>query len=238
MSEKRVAIVQSSYIPWKGYFDLVASVDELILYDDVQYTRRDWRNRNRIKTPDGLRWLTIPVATKGRYEQRIDEAEVIDSRWAPRHWAAIRHSYARAPFFDEYEGALEELYLGSGDRLLSRINERFLKGICGLLGIDTPIARSDGYAAEAGKTARLVRLCERAGATGYVSGPSGRDYLEQELFDEAGIALTYFDYTGYAEYPQLHPPFEHRVTTIDLLLHTGPEAPRYMKFVPQRQAQR
>jgi hypothetical protein len=238
MSRKSVAIVQSSYIPWKGHFDLVASVDELVLYDDVQYTRRDWRNRNRIKTPAGLRWLTIPVATKGRYEQRIDETRITDPDWATRHWDTLRHSYGRAPAFEEYAPALEELYLGADDPLLTKINERFLRGICALLGIDTPISRSDGYAAGSGRTERLVRLCERAGATRYVSGPTARGYLDERLFEEAGIAVSWFEYGPYPEYPQLHPPFEHHVTIIDLLLHTGAEAPRFMKCVPQRHAQR
>jgi hypothetical protein len=238
MAAKRVAIVQSNYIPWKGYFDLVASVDELVLYDDVQYTRRDWRNRNRIKTAHGLRWLTIPVATRGRYEQRIDETEVSDPDWASGHWSTIKHSYARAPCFEAFGQTLEDLYLGTEDALLSRINERFLRAICGLLGIDTPITRSEGHAASAGRTGRLVALCQRAGATQYVSGPAAKDYLEEEQFADAGIAVSYFDYAGYPEYPQLYPPFEHRVSIVDLLLHTGAKAPRFMKCVPRREAHR
>jgi hypothetical protein len=237
MAAKRVAIVQSNYIPWKGYFDLIASVDEFVLYDDVQYTRRDWRNRNRIKTADGPRWLTIPVATRGRYDQRIDETEVSDPAWASRHWSAIKHSYARAPCFDAYGRVLEEVYLGTEERLLSRINERFLRAVCGLLGIDTRISRSDAHAAS-GRTERLVALCQRAGATEYVSGPAAREYLRGEQFTEAGIAVSYFDYSDYPEYPQLYPPFEHRVSIVDLLLHTGAEAPRFMKCVPRREAHR
>ena len=237
MAAKRVAIVQSNYIPWKGYFDLIAAVDEFVLYDDVQYTRRDWRNRNRIKTPGGPRWLTIPVATKGRYEQRIDETAVTGDAWAADHWKAIRHSYARAPGFEHCEPALEELYLGTREPLLSQINERFLRGICSLFGIDTPISRSDGHGAGAGRTERLVSFCERAGATHYVSGPAAREYLDETLFHDAGVAVSYFDYAGYPEYPQLYPPFDHRVSVVDLLLHTGAEAPRYMKCVRHRQAQ-
>ena len=238
MPERRVAIVQSNYIPWKGYFDLIAHVDEFVLYDDVQYTRRDWRNRNLIKTAHGPRWLTIPVATTGRYEQRIDETEVSDPEWTARHWDSIRHAYARADAFGEYGPAVEDLYQGAGEKLLTRINERFLRGICGLLGIDTTISRSDGYASDGERTERLVRLCERAGATHYVSGPAAQEYLRVELFERAGIEVSWFDYGGYPEYPQLHPPFEHRVSIIDLLLNTGAEAPRFMKCVPQHQAQR
>jgi WbqC-like protein family len=232
MPGKRVAIVQSSYIPWKGYFDLIAGVDEFVLYDDVQYTRRDWRNRNRIKTPAGPRWLTIAVNAKGRYRHPIDEIEVSDARWPERHWDAIRQSYSRAPCFEVYEHELEQLYLETREPLLSRVNERFLRAICRLLGISTAISRSDGHAASAGRTARLVALCQRAGATDYVSGPAAKDYLEEDLFAEAGIAVTFVDYGRYREYPQLYPPFEHRVSIVDLLLHTGQDAPSFMKHVP------
>src|SRR5438046_4323553 len=94
---RKAAIVQSNYIPWKGYFDLIRRVDEFILYDDVQYTRRDWRNRNLIKTPQGLRWLTIPVEVKGKYYQSIRDTKIADPVWAASHWQTIVHNYGRAP---------------------------------------------------------------------------------------------------------------------------------------------
>ena len=231
MAAKRAAVVQSSYIPWKGYFDLIASVDEFILYDDVQYTRRDWRNRNRIKTRHGLRWLTIPVHTKGRYHDAIDRIEVSDPDWPDRHWETIRQAYSGAPCFDVFRDELEDLYRKTRESLLTRVNERFVRAICRLLGISTPISRSDGHAASAGRTGRLVALCQRAGATHYVSGPSAKGYLEEGLFAEAGIEVSYVDYEGYREYPQLYPPFEHHVSIVDLLLNTGHEAPSFMKHV-------
>lgn len=226
---KSVAIVQSSYIPWKGYFDIMASVDEFILYDDRQFTRRDWRNRNRIKTPEGTRWLTIPVESKGRYEQRIDETVIGDPRWADRHWSTIVGSYGRASHFSDYRDTLEELYRTSTERRLSAVNRRFLQAIAGLLGIRTTLSWSTDYEAEGAKTERLVSLCRAAGATEYVTGPRARNYLDETAFDEAGIGLSYFDYSGYPEYEQLHPPFEHEVTALDLIVHTGAEAPQYMK---------
>ena len=226
---KRVAVTQSNYVPWKGYFDMVNLVDEFVVYDSVQYTRRDWRNRNRIKTPQGSRWLTIPVEAKGNYLQRIAETRVSDPHWARRHWRTVSHNYARAPFFDEHRVWLEELYLGCNDVLLSAINERFLRGICNLLGITTPIFRSPDAEPGGERTERLVQLCERASATEYVSGPAARSYLDEDRFARAGIAVTYLDYSGYPEYPQLFPPFEHEVSLLDLILNTGPDAPRYMK---------
>src|SRR5215217_4697059 len=107
---KTVAIVQSNYVPWKGYFDLVRSADEFVLYDDVQYTRRDWRNRNRIKTADGTQWLTVPVEVKGKYEQTIRETKVGDRGWAENHLTRLRHACGKAPFWRDYQQLLTELY--------------------------------------------------------------------------------------------------------------------------------
>ena len=163
--DKAVAIVQSSYIPWKGYFDLINLVDEFILYDDTQYTRRDWRNRNRIQTPHGVQWLTIPVEVKGRYEQQICDTKVAGQDWAKRHWKTLVHNYAAAPFFAEYEAQLEELYLNCTETSLSMVNRRFLEAICGILGIETRLTWSMEYEVDGTKTERLVALCGRAGAT-------------------------------------------------------------------------
>jgi hypothetical protein len=226
---KTVAIVQSCYIPWKGYFDLVNSVNEFILYDDRQYTRRDWRNRNRIKTPAGPRWLTIPVRVKGRYHQRIDETEVSDHGWATDHWRTLRQHYGSAPYFGDYGPSLEELYLGTTETRLSAINRRFLEAISALLGIRTPLVASSEYDVAGDRTERLVALCEAAGARRYLSGPSAREYLDEGLFGQAGIEVRYYEYSGYPEYPQLHPPFVHEVTILDLLLNTGAQASTYMK---------
>jgi len=226
---KTVAIVQSSYIPWKGYFDLINSVDEFILYDDRQYTRRDWRNRNRIKAPGGSVWLTVPVMSKGRYLQRIDATYAEDDAWRTRHWQTLLHSYARAPYFAGYAPLVEELYLGSRERRLSLINRSFIEAVCRLLGIETTLRWSTEYAAEGSKTARLVDLCRQAGATDYLSGPTARTYLQESLFTAHAMSVRYMDYSNYPPYPQVHPPFDHNVTILDLLFHTGPEARRYMK---------
>ena len=228
-SMKTVAVVQSSYIPWKGYFDLINSVDEFILYDDRQYTRRDWRNRNRIKAPGGPTWLTIPVMSKGRYLQRIDETYAENDSWRSRHWSKLKQSYGRAPHFAEYAQVVEELYLGSEERRLSLVNRGFIEAVCRLLAIDTALSWSTDYSAEGSKTARLVDLCKQAGATAYLSGPTARTYLQESLFEAHGIAVRYMDYSDYPPYPQVHPPFDHHVTILDLLFHTGPEAQKHMK---------
>jgi WbqC-like protein family len=226
---KRVAIVQSNYIPWKGYFDLMNMVDEFILYDDRQFTRRDWRNRNLIKTAQGLHWLTIPVRVKGRYEQRIDETMISEPEWSDRHWKTISQSYGAAPFFGQYRDAVAALYAIAGEERLSEVNRRFLDAICVILGIQTRLSWSTDYPTGGDRTERLVNLCRLAGAGEYLSGPSARAYIDEALFQAAGIHLTYMDYSGYPEYPQLHGAFEHGVSILDLLFNVGADAPRYMK---------
>lgn len=226
---KRVAILQSNYIPWKGYFDLINRVDEFILYDDMQYTRRDWRNRNKIKTQQGLLWLSIPVQAKGNYHQSIKDTMVSDPNWCVEHWKTIKHNYARAKWFSKYAEILEELYRATNERRLSKINHRFLTAMCSLLGIATRITWSMDYRLADGKTERLVELCKQAGATEYISGPAAKDYIEADLFAEEQIALRWMDYSGYAEYEQLHGPFEHQVSIIDLIMNEGPDAGKYMK---------
>jgi hypothetical protein len=221
---KKVAIVQSNYIPWKGYFDLINAVDEFILFDDAQYTRRDWRNRNLIKTREGPLWLTIPVRTTGEYLTPIRSIVASDSQWRTTHWRSLTASYARAPHFRSYSETLERLYLGSEQDRLSEINHAFLAGICEILGVKTRLTWSMDYEIAAGKTERIVGLCRQAGAHTYVSGPSARSYLEAEQFQAAGIELVFFDYGGYPEYPQLFPPFRHEVSILDLLFNEGPAA--------------
>jgi WbqC-like protein family len=221
---KKVAIVQSNYIPWKGYFDLIHAVDEFILFDDAQYTRRDWRNRNLIKTREGPLWLTIPVQATGNYLSPIRSIVVSGSQWRTTHWRSIAAGYARAPYFKDYKEALEGLYLGSSEEGLSAINHAFLAAVCKILGIGTRLSWSMDYEIEAGKTERIVSLCRQAGARTYLSGPSARGYLEASQFEGAGIDLRFFDYAGYPEYPQLHPPFRHDVSILDLLFNEGPAA--------------
>jgi hypothetical protein len=230
VGKKTVAIVQSCYIPWKGYFDLINSVDEFVLFDDRQFTRRDWRNRNRIKTPSGTHWLTIPVQVAGRYHQRIDETVVSDRAWARRHWKTLAQAYAAAPHFNAYGEHFREAYEELDDEpRLSAINRRLLQAVCDVLGIRTKLGWSTEYVGEGSRTERLVSLCRQTGATRYLTGPRARDYINTTLFEDAAIALTYMDYEGYRPYPQLHPPFEHSVTVLDLIFNTGMEAQRYMK---------
>lgn len=226
---KKVAAVQSNYIPWKGYFDLINMVDEFILLDDVQYTRRDWRNRNQIKTAEGPTWLSIPVKVKGKYFQPIKETTVSEPDWGTKHWKTIVHNYSQARYFKVYRDTFEAIYLDSTETFLSQINYRFIKAICEILGITTTLSWSMDYRLIEGKTERLVDLCRQAQASEYISGPSAKGYLDEGLFCQAQMRVSYIDYGDYPEYEQLFPPFEHRVSILDLIFNTGPNATQYMK---------
>ena len=229
--KRRVAIIQSNYIPWKGYFDIVAAVDEFILYDDMQYTRRDWRNRNLIKTPQGLQWLTVPVKVKGKYSQAIRETEIDGNDWARIHWEGLVRNYRRAAHFEEVAKLFEPLYLQRTYTHLSVLNRELIEAACRYLGITTKISNSWDYVLADGKTDRLVDLCIQAGGDEYISGPAAKEYIEEHHFAERGIKLSWFDYAGYPEYPQLWGAFSHGVSILDLLFNCGKDAPRYMKHV-------
>jgi hypothetical protein len=222
---KCVAILQSSYIPWKGYFDLIHDADELVFHDDVQYTV-DWRNRNRIKTPHGVQWLTIPVGTSPR--RRICDVELPANGWARNHWRRIEASYARAPHFAMYRRSLEDMYLRMAFDRLADLNQLLIRTIARWLGITTTFRDSREFPLRAKKQDRVLEILHHTGADAYVSGPAARAYLEPLRFAAAGIALRWKDYGGYPEYPQLHPPFVHEVSVLDLLFHTGKEAPSYI----------
>lgn len=227
---KKIAILQSNYIPWKGYFDMIAAVDEFIVYDDMQYTKRDWRNRNQIKTPEGVRWLTIPVKTSGRFAQKIRDTEIDGSRWQADHWKSLLTNYRKAKHFDEIAAWLEVVYKHE-HRTITDLNLAFISAICDFIGIKTKISRSWHYRLDDGKTERLVSLCQQAGATKYISGPAAKDYIEPHFFEDAGINLAWFDYQGYPEYPQLWGDFVHGVSILDLLFNCGSDAKKYMRFV-------
>lgn len=231
-SPKKIAILQSNYIPWKGYFDLIAMVDEFILYDDVQYTTNDWRNRNLIKTPSGLSWLTVPVSTKGKSGQIIREAEIdLRTNWVQSHWRSLSMNYARSPFFKIIAHELEEVYFGAKYTHLSQLNRVLIEWICQYLGIKTTISNSWDYHLITGQTERLVDLCSQVKGTEYVSGPAARIYIDEQIFETKNIKLTWFDYNDYKIYPQLWGDFEHGVSILDLLFNCGPESSKYMRYV-------
>jgi hypothetical protein len=229
--KKKIAILQSNYIPWKGYFDLIAYVDEFILYDEVQYTRRDWRNRNKIKTPDGVRWLTVPVVVRGKYLQKISETEINGQDWSVTHWRSLYQNYARALYFNEVASWLEPLYIGEEYSYLASLNRKIIQSVCNYLGIRTRITTSSEYSLCEGRSERLLSLCMQAGGDEYVSGPAARSYIDEGTFADSGVKLTWFNYENYPQYPQLWGEFVHEVSILDLLFNCGRDGIRYMNHV-------
>lgn len=225
---KTVAILQSNYIPWKGYFDMIAAVDEFILYDDMQFTKNDWRNRNLIKTPSGLQWLSVPVGQD--INRRIRDVQIPDNGWQHKHWKTLYTNYARAKYFHAVAEWLEPIYLEEKNLNLSKLNRRLIEAVCAYLEIKTVLTNSWDYRLAEGKTERLADLCEQAGGTEYISGPAARDYIDANIFANMGIELRWFNYDGYTEYPQLWGKFEHGVTILDLLFNCGTDARRYMRY--------
>jgi hypothetical protein len=229
-AQRRVAVLQSNYIPWKGYFDLIAAVDVFVLYDQMQYTREDWRNRNIIKAPQGPQWLTVPVLQKGRFGQRICDTEIDGSNWARKHWKSIEGSYRKAPHFAEVAAVLEPIYLGETYRHLSQLNRRLIEAICRHLGIGTRIVDSGEFVLEGDRSERVAGICSHLQATSYISGPAARSYLDEAAFTARNIAVEWFEYGGYPTYRQLWGDFTHQVSIVDLLVHCGPSAGEYMKL--------
>jgi hypothetical protein len=224
----RICIIQSCYIPWKGFFDLIGRCDEYVIYDSAQYVKRHWHNRNRIKTASGVEWLTIPVATKSRFEQPIDQVE-IEKPWADKHWRALQLAYRRTAFFEQLAPTVKGWYERADKQTrLTDVNAIFLGGIAELLGLKTRIVRDTAYSTKGAKTERLLAIARAAGADRYLSGPSARAYFDESMFTSAGVTPEWMSYEGYPEYPQLYGSFEHGVSTLDLLFNTGPDAPRYL----------
>ncbi len=226
---KSCIITQSNYIPWKGYFDSINQVDIFVIYDDMQYTKRDWRNRNYIKTPQGLKWLSIPVEVSGKFHQKINETLISDKSWNKSHWESIKQNYKDAPCFKDNKDWLENLYMNCNFDRLTDVNEYFLKEIGNYLGINTTYRRSEEFKLSEDRTEKIVDICKELGVDQYYTGPSAKDYMIEEKFTEKGIELNYFDYSGYKVYPQLYGEFEHGVSIIDMILNLGKNTNNYLK---------
>ena len=223
-------ILQPSYIPWRGYFDQINRADVFVFYDDVQYDKHGWRNRNQIKTAQGRQWLTIPVHSHKVIENSfsIRQVEIDWSRpWNITHWKALTFAYGRAPYFHAYTSLLESFYQRH-DNFLADFTIDLTVALAKEIGIHhTRFVRSSEMILNGRKTDRLVQILTRLGADNYISGPSARDYLEEDKLASVGITLEFMDY-NYPEYPQLYPPFDPFVSILDLLFMTGPDASKYI----------
>lgn len=223
---KKIAILQSNYIPWKGYFDIIQKSDVFVIYDEVQYTKNDWRNRNLIKTPNGLEWLTIPVNQKN-LDQKINETYVSQHNWNKKHWNTLVGNYSKAPFFKRYSEEFKDLFLGIETDNLSEINLLFIKKINSLFEINTEIIDSQSLQLIGDKNERLIEAIKKLNGTHYISGPAAKSYLNTVAFEKEEIHVEWMDYSNYPEYPQMFSPFKHNVTILDLLFNVGPDSKKY-----------
>jgi hypothetical protein len=201
-----------------------------VFYDDVQYDRHGWRNRNRVKTPQGSQWITIPIKSVGARwtEVPICAVEISwDRAWNKIHWETLRHNYSKAPFFSVYEPMLKEWYAMRNEKLADFTIQTTI-ALAHQLGIrDTAFVRSSDLHCSGTKTDRLLSILQRVGASHYISGPAAQEYLETDKLEAAGISVEWMVY-DYPEYPQLYPPYDPHVSIIDLLLMTGPQAGDYI----------
>lgn len=226
MESNKVAILQSNYIPWKGVFDMINMVDTFVFFEDVDFTKRDWRTRNKIKTSNGSIWLSVPVVSASRgtkiYEISIDQ----EQKWQEKHYKTICSYYKKAPFFQEFHPLLEEIYLNNSWKNLSEMNIHTTKLICDALDIkNTVFVNSKDLNTNGSKDDKLLEICQKVGATEYISGPSAKDYIQPEKFKNNNIKLSYIKYS-YPEYKQLYGDFDHFVSVLDVLFNCGKEESR------------
>lgn len=224
---KKVAILQSNYIPWKGYFDIINMVDLFVFYDDLQYTKQDWRNRNKIKSPQGPVWISIPCGSD--IKRLICDVKPLEHRWQQQHWDKMVKYYNQAPYFKKYSEFFEDFYLNHTWENLSELNQYLIKKISKeLLDISTTFDDSRGYNLSNSKAERLIELLKKTEATNYLSGPAAKNYLNESHLEPLGIELEWMDYSNYPVYDQLYAPFEHGVSIVDLLFNVGPDFKKYM----------
>ena len=224
--EKKIGIIQSNFLPWKGYFDFIASVDNFVFYDTCQYTKRDWRNRNRIKVLNGSPWISVPVHTKGKFHQQICETKISDESWAQNIWNKLDFNYKSAPHFEFVRKTLFEDCLFKIKSInLSEVNQEVIKYICReMLGIKTEFFSSQDFSFDNDRNLKLIQITRALGGTEYVSGQAAKVYLDEKLFTENKIKLSFMSYDGYSTYNQLGDDFDHFVSILDLLMMEGPNA--------------
>jgi hypothetical protein len=227
--DNKVIITQSNYIPWKGYFSTMRHATHIVLYDDAQYTRRDWRNRNKIITPNGPSWLSIPIDVKGKFHQKVNEAKVKDKGWALDHWNKICQNYKKSDNFQQYSKEFETLYTETLKEceFLTDINRQMLQKCIELLDINIEILDSRDFEIHGGKTGKLINICKDLGADEYFTGPAAKGYIDEEMFVENDIKLSYYNLDNFPIYKQLWDGFDHNVSILDMFFNLGDKTKRH-----------
>lgn len=214
----KVVILQSNYIPWKGYFDLINDADIFIFYDCVQYTKNDWRNRNSIYTKNGKQWLTIPIPGKS-VNGKIDEVIITDNKWQEKHFKSLYYGYKSSPYFHQLEELITDYLKDRKWSNLSELNQYLIKKISRMLGVTTKFLNARNFDLPEGRVEKLISILTQLNATDYISGLAAKNYLEgsEHLFSESGINLSYKHYPNYPSYKQLCMPFVNSVSVLDLI---------------------
>jgi hypothetical protein len=231
---KKVAILQSNYIPWIGYFDIINQVDDFVFYDDVQYTKNDWRNRNKIVLPQGEQWITIPVRVDN-HKQRINETVIAQKNWSRKHVRTLTQGYRKAPFYDEATEFFVQAYeLVDSYDLLTDINKTLIEYICKKLSVSCRLHDVKDFTISTDKSARLLELVQELGGDTYVSGPAAQSYLDTSIFDAAGIAVEWFSYPDYRVYQQLSGDFNPHVSIVDFMYNYGSDLHGYLALAYEK----
>ena len=226
----RCAIMQPTYLPWIGYFNLMDQVDTFVLLDNVQFSRGSWQQRNRVKTSKGFVWLSVPVTQK--MGSLINEVKISDISFMRKHLETIRRSYSKAKYLSDYFDSFQGISSNAVKKspLLHKLNEDLIHYFYGELGIDTELVNASRLEVSGKRTNLLTNICSAVGARTYISPPASFDYLKNEahLFEEVNIDLLFYNYE-HPEYPQLFPPFISHLSVVDLLLNKGPDSMRVVR---------
>ena len=223
---RRVAVIQSCYLPWKGYFDIIHDVDVFIFYDDVKYTKNDWRNRNVVKVNGRPVWLTIPIG-KEAVKQRICDVQIPSSYWQSKHWLILTQCYSKYKYFNQYAPYFEDIYCHHRWTNLSELNQLLIRQISAWLDVKVVFEDSRNFPLTGTRQARLLTLLEQVGATSYLSGPAAQAYIDPTDFARHHIDLHFKTYQ-YPDYPQGKGPLLHNVSIVDLLFRFGPNCAHYI----------
>ena len=224
-----LSVHQPQYLPWLGFFSKINMSDCFVILDNVQYKKREFQNRNKIRTAKGFIWLTVPVVTKGRFHQKIKEVKIDNSvSWQQKHLRSITTNYGKAKFFKKYSSFLEDIYLKSKWQSLNDLNCHIINYTLKELAIDTKIYTESSLDIEGSSTDRIINICKTLAADTYLSGSGAKAYLEEEKFKASGIGLCYQEFK-HPNYPQAFKDFEPQMSVLDLLLNCGPESRNYLK---------
>jgi len=226
------AVMQPTYLPWVGYFDLMDQVDLFVLLESVQFEKQSWQQRNRLRTPNGLEWLTVPVLISGRFGQCINDVQIKVGEFPSKHLKTIRQHYGRCKYFEQYWPEFQRIMLEAEEHAsLADLNISLLRWLADCLGITTPIMRAtEVYLGSASRSDRLVEILERVGADSYLSPRGSLEYLQadREVFSRARISVAFqtFDHPTYS---QRYQPFMVGASVIDLLFNEGPGTLRVIR---------